>query len=160
VLAVVAYGALATVHNLTVARQHTYYVSADERDVLTHNIGPNNCPVHGPDWVPTLPDGRPIGLRCNGRSAQCPRSPGTSQSTTNAEATAEAVAQREQTETTRSGVASSIQQALDIAATPTSITPDSMGSFAIIAAAAAAGAKVVGSKVKNRIRQWGRNHIT
>jgi RHS repeat-associated protein len=37
VLAVVAYGALATVHNLTVADTHTYYVATRESAVLTHN---------------------------------------------------------------------------------------------------------------------------
>ncbi|MEU8264550.1 polymorphic toxin-type HINT domain-containing protein [Micromonospora sp. NPDC048999] len=39
VLAVVAYGAVATVHNLTVDDIHTYYVQAGGIDVLVHNTG-------------------------------------------------------------------------------------------------------------------------
>ncbi|WP_034275138.1 polymorphic toxin-type HINT domain-containing protein [Haloechinothrix halophila] len=46
VLAVAAYGAVATVHNLTVEGIHTYYVRADEADVLVHNTnGGEPCDV-------------------------------------------------------------------------------------------------------------------
>ncbi|WP_406067474.1 polymorphic toxin-type HINT domain-containing protein [Micromonospora sp. NBC_01638] len=39
VIAVVAYGAVATVHNLTVDDIHTYYVLVGDTDVLVHNQG-------------------------------------------------------------------------------------------------------------------------
>ncbi|WP_213453262.1 polymorphic toxin-type HINT domain-containing protein [Rhizomonospora bruguierae] len=46
VIAIVAYNAVATVHNLTVDDIHTYYVLAGEADVLVHNTGnPDECPI-------------------------------------------------------------------------------------------------------------------
>ncbi len=48
VLAVAAYGAVATVHNLTVEDIHTYYVSAGSADVLVHNTNDGEaCDVDG-----------------------------------------------------------------------------------------------------------------
>jgi RHS repeat-associated protein len=44
VIAIVAYGAVATVHNLTVDDLHTYYVQSGEQDVLVHNSG-GVCPT-------------------------------------------------------------------------------------------------------------------
>lgn len=47
VMAVLAYGAVATVHNLTVDNIHTYYILAGAADVLVHNEGEqgDSCPL-------------------------------------------------------------------------------------------------------------------
>ena len=55
VIAIVAYGAQATVHNLTTTNHHTYYVSAGQHELLIHNCGgsldPNNVRTHAaPNW--------------------------------------------------------------------------------------------------------------
>ena len=47
VLAVVAYGARAEVHNLTVADTHTFYVVAGGTPVLVHNTGAGGCGTSG-----------------------------------------------------------------------------------------------------------------
>jgi len=70
VLAVAAYGAPATVHNLTVADTHTFYVVAAGQPVLSHNCGggadPNKSPwppnhgFEGPSVKVNLPKGTKI----------------------------------------------------------------------------------------------------
>jgi RHS repeat-associated protein len=56
VLAVVAYGALAAVHNLTIDTEHTYYVGAGKAAALVHNATPHgpSCPV---SMFPDRPEG-------------------------------------------------------------------------------------------------------
>jgi hypothetical protein len=39
VLAIAAYGAVATVHNLTITNHHTYYITTDNTSALVHNCG-------------------------------------------------------------------------------------------------------------------------
>jgi hypothetical protein len=46
VIAVVAYSARTTVHNLTVKTHHTYYVQAGNTPVLVHNCGPMDLNVN------------------------------------------------------------------------------------------------------------------
>ncbi|MEU7907726.1 polymorphic toxin-type HINT domain-containing protein [Actinoplanes sp. NPDC049118] len=61
VIAVVAWDAVATVHNLTVDDIHTYYVTVGDAKVLVHNVGDDECPVD-PDgyraaWNESNPQG-------------------------------------------------------------------------------------------------------
>ncbi|MFD1321437.1 polymorphic toxin-type HINT domain-containing protein [Micromonospora sonneratiae] len=51
VIDIVAYNAVATVHNLTVDDIHTFYVIAGDTPVLAHNIS-GACVVHGPTALP------------------------------------------------------------------------------------------------------------
>jgi RHS repeat-associated protein len=47
VMAVAVYAAPATVHNLTIATDHTYYVVAGNTPILAHNSGGEFCPIAG-----------------------------------------------------------------------------------------------------------------
>lgn len=50
-LAVKSWLGEAEMRDLTVADIHTYYIVADETDILVHNVDPN-CPVHGASSFP------------------------------------------------------------------------------------------------------------